>query len=495
MSNYCRNCDSIVEKTEGYCTECGSDLSIVGTYSDDEAGADEDIYDETDEYGEGYDNADAYDEQGMYRDPDSEETTQGGGFGTYAGFDSNYDEYNDEYDDYTDEGIGDDDYYADTLPGSAYQEKKSRFSFGKKNAKGDAGKKRTVGRGNDRSRTGAYADSRRGTAAAPDLSLKQALGIEAVALIPLVGIVFYILWAIGGKAHENLSRANIARAKLIMMGIALVLSLLLGLVVGAAGLALFGQMSSDIGAGEDIEITTTGDGEPEESGSNNDDYADNYTDQPADDPSGDYTDDYADDYTDDYTEDYTEDYPEEQPGTESVEDMPTAENTDMPGSEEVGLQPSEVQSPSTPVTTGYEGLMNVLRTETHAKEWWPIDSSMSVAMGECVVTTSTVGEKVLALTIYAKNQGSAEVSYGTSVFDYAVQNGVMLERNVNTFNDAETYTAYNALAAGAETVIYLAYTLQDVMTEVSLTLEPWASEGAQPALYAINPAGAEMIQR
>lgn len=454
---YCKHCDELLENIEGFCPSCGQEIAAVGYYESNDGNAAGGEYD----YGYDYEEDSYLDEQGSYHDPDVEGDPAQNGYGY-----DDYDDYDD--DDFTEEGIGDStDYYADNMPGGAYVEKKKGL-FGKskkeKKGKSDKGNKYDTRRD-----SGIYAPAPAGDG--PALSLKQCLGIEAIALLPLVGLIFYIIWAIGGKAQENPTRANVARSKLIMMGIGVLLSILLTVLMGAAGMALFNQMSSGMeemepgseisindenGVWEEYEITE-GEGEWSE---------------------GEMT---------------TE---EQNPSAEDKYISGGSESTgeDMPG-EEIDLQPTDVQSPNTAPTGGYDGLLSILRTETHAREWRSIDSNMSIAMGECVITTSSAGEPVLALTIYAQNQSGMELTYGTSVFDYAVQNGVMLEKNALTFNDTETYTAYNVISSGSETTIYLAYTLPDTASEITLTLEPWATTGAQPATYSISPAAAASVPR
>ena len=452
---YCRHCEAPLDAAEGICPSCGSDLSVVGYYEDDGTGTEYsgELYDGEYDYEE-----DTYeDEQGGYHNPDFEGSPQD----NYGGY-SSYGDYDDE-DDFTDEGIGDDSYYNDTAPGSAYVDKKSRKGFGRKDKKEKKSKKDKKARGSTAA-DGYSTYSPAGSSGDPGLTLKQSLGMEAAALIPLLGLIVYIINAFGSRAQENPSRANVARAKLIMMAIGVVLAILLTVILGAAGVALFNQMSSGIEAGleENIEFET--EFETGEEGV------------------------------------WEELEIEEgvQVGEQEFIDEQVGEQTgDMPG-EEFDIQPGDVQQPGTPgpAASGYDTLLATLATETHTREWRSVDANMSLAIGECVVTTSTTGETVLAVTVYAKNLGSGDISFGTSVFDYAMQGGMQLERNAYTFLDTETYTAFNNIPAGAETTVYLAYTLPDPAAEVTLCIESWTSTGGeQGAMYILNPAAAVSVPR
>ena len=155
-----------------------------------------------------------------------------------------------------------------------------------------------------------------------------------------------------------------------------------------------------------------------------------------------------------YEEDPYEDVPYvEDPVIEQTTQPP--EESDAPGNE-IALDPAPTP---TPVITGYEGLLSVLQTETHAREWRALDGTMSIAMGESVITNTPASETVVAVTLYAKNTSGTEITYGNTVFGYASQNGQMLQENTSTYADSEAYTAYTTISPGAEATIYLAFTL------------------------------------
>jgi len=64
------------------------------------------------------------------------------------------------------------------------------------------------------------------------ISTKGYIGISLLACIPIIGLVLLIVWACGGC--KKINKRNFARAMLIMMAIALVFSLILGVVVKSA---------------------------------------------------------------------------------------------------------------------------------------------------------------------------------------------------------------------------------------------------------------------
>ena len=86
------------------------------------------------------------------------------------------------------------------------------------------------------------------------------IGIMLLMCIPVVGQILMIIWALGGCRKIN--KRNLARASLIMMVVALVISFILGLVLKS----LFGKVVDAVEAETGISITEITGGEKSKSG-------------------------------------------------------------------------------------------------------------------------------------------------------------------------------------------------------------------------------------
>ena len=92
------------------------------------------------------------------------------------------------------------------------------------------------------------------------ITTKGFIGIMLLMCIPVVGQILMIIWALGGCRKIN--KRNLARASLIMMVVALVTSLILGLVLKS----LFGKVVDKIEAETGVSITEMTGGEKGKSG-------------------------------------------------------------------------------------------------------------------------------------------------------------------------------------------------------------------------------------
>ncbi len=75
-----------------------------------------------------------------------------------------------------------------------------------------------------------------------ELTLGQWLATIVIACIPCVGIIFLFIWAFG--SNTPIDKKRYAQAQLIIAAIAIVLSIILYAVLGAALLATFSAMGS-----------------------------------------------------------------------------------------------------------------------------------------------------------------------------------------------------------------------------------------------------------
>ena len=92
------------------------------------------------------------------------------------------------------------------------------------------------------------------------ITTKGFIGIMLLMCIPVVGQILMIIWALGGCRKIN--KRNLARASLIMMVVALVISFILGLVLKS----LFGKVVDAVEAETGISITEITGGEKSKSG-------------------------------------------------------------------------------------------------------------------------------------------------------------------------------------------------------------------------------------
>ena len=88
------------------------------------------------------------------------------------------------------------------------------------------------------------------------------IGIMLLMCIPIVGQILMIIWALGGCRKIN--KRNLARASLIMMVVALVISFILGLVLKS----LFGKVVDQIEAETGVSISEITGGEKGKNGEN-----------------------------------------------------------------------------------------------------------------------------------------------------------------------------------------------------------------------------------
>jgi len=73
------------------------------------------------------------------------------------------------------------------------------------------------------------------------LSIGDWLVTLIVTAIPVIGFIMLFVWAFGGNAHP--SKANWAKAALILFAIGIVLSVLLTVIFGVGMFALFNSQS------------------------------------------------------------------------------------------------------------------------------------------------------------------------------------------------------------------------------------------------------------
>jgi len=92
------------------------------------------------------------------------------------------------------------------------------------------------------------------------ITTKGFIGIMLLMCIPIVGQILIIIWALGGCRKIN--KRNLARASLIMMVVALVISFILGLVLKS----LFGKVVDAVEAETGISITEITGGEKSKNG-------------------------------------------------------------------------------------------------------------------------------------------------------------------------------------------------------------------------------------
>lgn len=71
---------------------------------------------------------------------------------------------------------------------------------------------------------------------APIMSVKDWVITLLIMIIPIVNIVFLIIWAFGNDNALNPSKRNWAKAQLIFMVIGIIISILSFIVIGAFGL-------------------------------------------------------------------------------------------------------------------------------------------------------------------------------------------------------------------------------------------------------------------
>ena len=92
------------------------------------------------------------------------------------------------------------------------------------------------------------------------ISTKGLIGIMLLMCIPVVGQILMIVWALGGC--RKIQKRNLARASLIMMVVALVISFILGLVLKS----LFGKVVDKIEAETGVSISEMTGSEKDKSG-------------------------------------------------------------------------------------------------------------------------------------------------------------------------------------------------------------------------------------
>ena len=94
------------------------------------------------------------------------------------------------------------------------------------------------------------------------------IGIMLLMCIPVVGFLLAVIWALGGC--KKINKRNLARASLLMMAIALVLSL----IIGIAAKAFIGSVAEQIEQESGISIAVLlNEAEKEEVSANSDDFA------------------------------------------------------------------------------------------------------------------------------------------------------------------------------------------------------------------------------
>lgn len=96
------------------------------------------------------------------------------------------------------------------------------------------------------------------------ITTKGFIGIMLLMCIPIVGQILMIVWALGGCRKIN--KRNLARASLIMMVVALVISFILGLVLKS----LFGKVVDQIEAETGVSISEITGGEKSKNGESGD---------------------------------------------------------------------------------------------------------------------------------------------------------------------------------------------------------------------------------
>lgn len=77
------------------------------------------------------------------------------------------------------------------------------------------------------------------------MSTGQFLGTLLLLMIPIAGFILMLVWAFGGT--DNLNRRNLARAKLILVAIGLVLAILCSILFGALALTSVRLWDSEFG--------------------------------------------------------------------------------------------------------------------------------------------------------------------------------------------------------------------------------------------------------
>ena len=92
------------------------------------------------------------------------------------------------------------------------------------------------------------------------ITTKGFIGIMLLMCIPIVGQILMIVWALGGCRKIN--KRNLARASLIMMVVALVISFILGLILKS----VFGKVVDAVEAETGINITEIAGGEKSKNG-------------------------------------------------------------------------------------------------------------------------------------------------------------------------------------------------------------------------------------
>jgi len=94
------------------------------------------------------------------------------------------------------------------------------------------------------------------------ITTKGFIGIMLLMCIPIVGQILMIVWALGGCRKIN--KRNLARASLIMMAVALVISFILGLILKS----VFGKVVDQIEAETGVSISEITGGEQGKNGEN-----------------------------------------------------------------------------------------------------------------------------------------------------------------------------------------------------------------------------------
>ena len=94
------------------------------------------------------------------------------------------------------------------------------------------------------------------------ITTKGFIGIMLLMCIPIVGLILMIVWALGGCRKIN--KRNLARASLIMMVVALVISFILGLILKS----VFGKVVEQIEAETGVSISEITGGEKGKNGEN-----------------------------------------------------------------------------------------------------------------------------------------------------------------------------------------------------------------------------------
>ena len=76
---------------------------------------------------------------------------------------------------------------------------------------------------------------------APVISIGSYIGRMLLACIPLVGLIMQIVWAC---SESNRSKRNFAIANLIMIGIGILSSIILGATIASLALSIIGELGS-----------------------------------------------------------------------------------------------------------------------------------------------------------------------------------------------------------------------------------------------------------